>query len=541
MAATTANQTLECSSTSCPFILESKLLRDLFTNYDPGARPVTDATEPIQVNIGMALVTVLKVDIVRGIARLNLWLRASWYDPRLDWKSEDYGGVWQTSANMRDMWVPDFLIYNHVDKFKTHVRHDESKLYLYSDGWGVYWSRPAVINVLVTFDVSHFPFDTQTIELETGSWSFSGLLQNLSVMSYTIANDDGSTERVTNGNLDFSVFRPSAEYSVEAMPAKRTLKYYACCPSEPWPIVTFRAVLTRNYQHYMSNSVMPVMIVTGISFTAFILPHASSERIGLGVTCILVISAIMYVTSGMIPISDTPTVLGTYYTGTFFFNVATLFLTIVGYLLYNQDKEDGDGDGIQGTYFFVDVLGVNPKTALKVSMRIDLFGSICFPLAFANFCVFTLNPALSSQRRAIMMAVISTTVFVCIFASLVALYWWRKYVLGHTADQLERFRSMVSGSIPEDSDPMRKGSFESAGSAKEDEQSISDEASKTIGMSNVGEKNSGITEVVPATVNAGDDMSSSSQYYSHRGSDDVVAAFHKAPRHYKSPRRSSQV
>merc|ERR1719356_1519367 len=103
---------------------------------------------------------------------------------------------------MRSVWIPDFIIYNHVDLFEEHIRHEESRIFLYGDGGGVYWTRPAVVNVLGDFDARHFPFDTQTLELETGSWSYSGFLQNLSVMAYTRESVEGRTQRVTNGELD---------------------------------------------------------------------------------------------------------------------------------------------------------------------------------------------------------------------------------------------------------------------------------------------------------------------------------------------------
>jgi len=374
---------------------ETKLRNKLFVNsgYDPSVRPVKDPNKPVDVKIGVALSTVLDMNTVSGVAKLAVWLRASWYDPSLDWNSTEHGGIWQITQDVNKVWVPDFLAYNHVERFEKETRHEMTQLYVYSDGWGVYWSRPAVIRVLCPIDARHFPFDTQTCDLKFGAWSMSGFLQNLSAMAYTRYDDEaeGGKRRVENGEIDTSVFQKNEEFVVKTGAAERSVEFFACCATEPWPLVRFKLILTRKSAHYVVNVIMPTMVTSMVSMTTFMLPHETGERIGLGVTCILVICAIMFVSNDLMPISDDATVLGTFYAGCFFYTLLSLLVTVISAALYHQ-RDDIDSDGEAGSYFVTQIIGITPEQAVQLSFRLDFSSMIFFPLTFAGFSLCILNP-----------------------------------------------------------------------------------------------------------------------------------------------------
>ena len=147
-----------------------------------------DAGKPIQVGLGMVLHQILNVDLLNGVVTMSVWLRAGWPDPRLDWKASDYGGLGSVNVDISKVWLPDYLAYNSVQRFEKEIRHDDTRVSLYSDGWGVFWGRPAVVKVSCAMSALSFPFDTQHCSLDMGSWSYSGFYQNFTMYQYTVAD-----------------------------------------------------------------------------------------------------------------------------------------------------------------------------------------------------------------------------------------------------------------------------------------------------------------------------------------------------------------
>merc|ERR1712176_1181067 len=108
-------------------------------------------------------------------------------------------------------------------------------------------------------------------------------------------------------------YAESEEFGVTTEAASRTLHYFPCCQDEPWPRVTFKLLLKRKSLHYVMNIIVPSAVTSVVSMTAFIVPHESGERIGLGVACMLVVCAIMFVSGDLLPIASEMTTLSTFY------------------------------------------------------------------------------------------------------------------------------------------------------------------------------------------------------------------------------------
>jgi len=159
-------------------------------------------------------------------------------------------------------------------------------------------------------------------------------------------------------------------------------------------------------------------VTTAISFTTFFLPHECGERIGLGITCLLVICAIMMVSADLMPITDQRTVLGSFYAGCFMYTLLSLLVTILTGLLVHQ-VGDGDADGEQGTFFVTRVLGLKPIQALQMSFRLDFYMGILCPVTFTAFCVVVLHPHWpTGSHVGVVIGILLATVFLIVFAVL---------------------------------------------------------------------------------------------------------------------------
>ena len=73
--------------------IESQLQDALMKNYSSNARPIKDPNSTITVQMGLAAVSLQKLDQTTGEADFNVYLRYWWTDEYLRWNPDDWGNV----------------------------------------------------------------------------------------------------------------------------------------------------------------------------------------------------------------------------------------------------------------------------------------------------------------------------------------------------------------------------------------------------------------------------------------------------------------
>ena len=125
----------------------------------------------------------------------------------------------------------------------------------------------------------------------------------------------------------------STEFIVHPVRAERVDKFYTCCPGEPFPTIHFYLVFERYYYDYVINILIPTLVTVLCGFFAFFIPPEFGERIGLGITCVLTVMAVMFITTDSLPATKNITILTLYYIGALVFTVIPLAVScLVGYL-----------------------------------------------------------------------------------------------------------------------------------------------------------------------------------------------------------------
>ena len=153
-----------------------------------------------------------------------------------------------------------------------------------SDGT-VGWNFPAVVNSFCKLDMKFFPWDQQACKFIIGSWSYDGTKLDLS-------------NRSVSG--DISSFSTNGEWDLIAMPLRKHVIYYGCCP-EPFPDVTFWVVIRRRPLYYVFNLVMPSVFITATTILVFILPPESGEKVSLSVTVLLALTVFLLLVADSMP------------------------------------------------------------------------------------------------------------------------------------------------------------------------------------------------------------------------------------------------
>jgi hypothetical protein len=187
-------------------------------------------------------------------------------------------------------------------------------------------------------------------------------------------------------------------------------------------MLKFGLEFTRKPYFYMQMIMLPTIATTIVSMVTFLLPHECGERIGLGITCLLVICAIMFVASDIIPVTDKSTTLGTFYSGCFIYTLLSLFVTVISAMFYYQ-TQDLDQDGEGGSFVCVHIFGVTPEVALHRSFQVDFYLSILSPLSFACFLALVLNPKWSAGQQVLCVIVlvpcfllVGALILLCVYA-----------------------------------------------------------------------------------------------------------------------------
>ena len=186
-------------------------------------------------------------------------------------------------------------------------------------------------------DLSLFPFDKQRCEIVMASWFYPGRDVNLTMMSKgnpfstSIAADpeDGMESK-------------STEFIVHPVKVERIERFYTCCPGEPFPTLHFYLTFERYYVDYVINILVPALVTVACGFLAFFIPPEFGERIGLGITCVLTVMAVMFITTDSLPATSNVTLLALYYVGALIFTVLPLGVScLVGYLTALSLRSEG--------------------------------------------------------------------------------------------------------------------------------------------------------------------------------------------------------
>ena len=269
----------------------------LLAGYDASTPPPFDAAgRAPQVQVQCSLQKLLEISTFAQEIMLYGWWRHFWTDERLAWDAAAWGGVDFLTFPIHPalggtIWGPDTLLY---DSMKTEDIIPFGMASVYPSG-AVFFSTPRVHTIPCTMLIADFPFDTQRCGFLLGSWSYHGLITDVVPRLLGANGTFISAMAVEPG-----VFKPHTEFALTTIATNHYEFFYSCCV-EPYPIISYELALTRAARPYFNGIILPLILSTCAGFVAFITnPHAG-ERIGLGITVLLVIGVIYSIADAILP------------------------------------------------------------------------------------------------------------------------------------------------------------------------------------------------------------------------------------------------
>ncbi|XP_039276495.1 neuronal acetylcholine receptor subunit alpha-7 isoform X12 [Nilaparvata lugens] len=367
---------------------EKRLLHNLLDHYNVLERPVANESDPLQLSFGLTLMQIIDVDEKNQLLITNIWLKLEWNDVNLRWNSTEYGGVKDLRIPPHRIWKPDVLMYNSADEgfdgtYPTNVvvRNNGSCLYV----------PPGIFKSTCKIDITWFPFDDQRCEMKFGSWTYDGFQLDLQLQ------DEGGgdiSSFITNGEWDllgvpgkrneiyynccpepyiditfiiiirrrtlyyfFNLIVPcvliasmavlgftlppdSGEKLSLGVPGRRSMRYYSCCPDDPYVDVTFQILIRRRTLFYMVNLIVPCVMISSMTLLGFTLPFECGEKLTLGVTILLSLSVFSLMIADALPqTSEAIPLLGTYFNCIMFMVASSVVSTI---LILNYHHRNAD-------------------------------------------------------------------------------------------------------------------------------------------------------------------------------------------------------
>lgn len=264
---------------------EHRLMEHLFKGYNKDSRPVFNKSEAVNVELDVAYSQLVDLDGKDQILSSKIWIRQIWDNPFLTWKPENYSGIKEINVDPKLVWKPDLVLYNNIGIGQTGAIYNyDTKVVLRYDGKNS-WYAPTEIKSICKIDITFFPFDEQRCPLTFGSWTYTGNYLNLTNKSFS---------------ADLRKYTVSGEWQLVSMPVSRNVVKYSCCP-DPYIDVTYTIVVRRKVLFYLTNLILPCVVLAMLTVFSFYLPPESGERVSLVITILLGLTVFMLVFTENVP------------------------------------------------------------------------------------------------------------------------------------------------------------------------------------------------------------------------------------------------
>ncbi|XP_015282126.1 PREDICTED: acetylcholine receptor subunit alpha [Gekko japonicus] len=291
---------------------ETRLVEDLFKNYNKVVRPVNDHRDAVQVTVGLQLIQLINVDEVNQIVTTNVRLKQQWTDVNLKWNPENYGGVKQIRIPSEKIWRPDLVLYNNADGEFAIVQF--TKVHLDYTGC-VTWTPPAIFKSYCEIIVTHFPFDEQNCSMKLGTWTYDGTKVAINPES---------------DRPDMSNFMESGEWIMKDFRGWKHWVVYACCTETPYLDITYHFLMQRLPLYFIVNVIIPCLLFSFLTGLVFYLPTDSGEKMTLSISVLLSLTVFLLVIVELIPsTSSAVPLIGKYMLFTMVFVITSIIITVI--------------------------------------------------------------------------------------------------------------------------------------------------------------------------------------------------------------------
>jgi hypothetical protein len=286
--------------------------------------PLVDG-EPVEVYVELFNVNINSIDERDETFEIDAFLYADWFDERqaFDMAEGLEQKVFQGEAAVEilktSVWWPDFEIVDARgprERLQTTLTIDYDGFVTYTERFRAYIVQP--------FFLEDFPFDEHTISLTIQPFYHTG-------DEVVFLDDD---ERSVGEDLSWE----SNEWEIGT---PRTYIETGENPDESlFAISTLEIDISRISQFYLSNFIIPLILIVAISWAVFWMDFENmhlADRLSVSFTSVLTVVAFDFVTSDNLPRLPYPTLMDSFLTVSYFVLAITVLENVI---VYSISKED---------------------------------------------------------------------------------------------------------------------------------------------------------------------------------------------------------
>ena len=311
------------------FQYEQQLYHDLFENYASNVIPMNP--DAVMVNLQLYFIQLVSLDQVNQLMTVSVWLVQNWKDMRLTWDPAEYNGIDQFRVNPTDIWIPDLTLYNSADGKFQYAEELESQVMvrIYSDGT-IRWTPLVVYTATCRMHLKYFPFDVQLCYLQFGSW-----VHDQSRLDITLTSNSSNLDEFVENHV----------WYVSEVPSRKNVKTYSSSSDVSYVDVQFFFILTRNFDKYVMNILLPCIVFGILCSMSFYVPYDSGERLTLSLSILIAIAVYQVLVADLVPKStDQTPVLTIFLTVLIVLVVVSVILTTLILRIYTSKFEQPPGE-----------------------------------------------------------------------------------------------------------------------------------------------------------------------------------------------------
>ncbi|CAG2223637.1 unnamed protein product [Mytilus edulis] len=284
----------------------------ILTSYNKHVLP----EEPVIVQAEYNLLTINSLEMKTQTLTTSGWFTVQTYmDKIFLWKHRTYLRI------AKIIWHPELIVENSVIGL-TNLGQDDIQLRIQYDG-EVRWEPPAILSTSCDMDVTFFPYDIQTCEVELASWGFPSTAVNLSFLKTHVNLNNYRT----NGEWDLlSTDQHHGEIIEDDLTYSELL---------------FSLHVQRLPGYYLMSVIFPVIVTAVLTSVTFMLPVESGEKVGYILTVLLALAVLLTLFSDSLPTTSKHTsVLVIFLTVTLGLASFVIILTVLIIRLYHKSDSD---------------------------------------------------------------------------------------------------------------------------------------------------------------------------------------------------------
>ncbi|KAL2090122.1 hypothetical protein ACEWY4_014810 [Coilia grayii] len=288
-----------------------KSMEDVFDKKS--FRPAFNLSNPTITNISFTLYAVLGVNEKTQILTTFLWLRLYWFHEFLIWDPERCDGVTKISLPVKDLWMPDIIVYEFVDDDVS-----QACPYVYVNHTGhIRYDRMLRLVSACNLEIFSFPFDIQNCTFTFGSYMHT--IKDVRVSPAL------SFEEMTGNSKQY--LEASGEWELVVILGEASILKFGI---DEWDIITFWVVIKRRPMLYVVNLLIPSSFLMVIDILSFYLPPHSVDRASFKMTLILGYTVFLLIMNDLLPSTANGTpIIGIYFSVCLALMVISLLETVI--------------------------------------------------------------------------------------------------------------------------------------------------------------------------------------------------------------------